>query len=208
MLAVGAGIAWGFVAAVIKELSGHLSNGLYGVLTNWSPYVLIAAGAAALFLASNAFQAGSLAASQPGLTIVDPLVASLLGVVLFGEHIRHDPAQLVGEGVALAILVASVILLSRSLLVQGEAADRLDQQGDAAPGTTPADAGTTERVIPLGDASLEGAGASVKEGGSPRRSATVLPDEDRSTTEPSAPDPASLLAPGGAQPTSVHRRRR
>lgn len=127
LLAIAAGIAWGFVAAVIKELSGHLSGGLYGVLTNWSPYVLIASGAAALFLASNAFQAGSLAASQPGLTIVDPLVASTLGVVLFGEHIRHDPLQLVGEGLALVVLVASVILLGRSQLVQGQAADGLDR---------------------------------------------------------------------------------
>jgi len=129
LLAVAAGITWGFVAAVIKELSGHLSGGLYGVFTNWSPYVLVITGAIALFLASNAFQAGSLAASQPGLTIMDPLVASVLGVVLFDEHIRHDPAQLLGEGVALAILVAGVILLSRSQLVQGPPADRLSERG-------------------------------------------------------------------------------
>jgi drug/metabolite transporter (DMT)-like permease len=129
LLAVAAGITWGFVAAVIKELSGHLSGGLYAVFTNWSPYVLIVTGALALFLVSNAFQAGSLAASQPGLTIMDPLVASVLGVVLFGEHIRHDPAQILGEGVALAVMVAGVILLSRSQLVQGPPADGLAEGG-------------------------------------------------------------------------------
>jgi len=154
LLAIAAGIAWGFVAAVIKELSSHLSGGLYGVLTNWSPYVLIASGAAALFLASNAFQAGSLAASQPGLTIVDPLVASTLGVVLFGEHIRHDPLQLVGEGLALVILVASVILLSRSQLVQGQAADGLDrpEQPARAPVEAPAPAGKTALALTLFEA--------------------------------------------------------
>ena len=129
LLAVAAGITWGFVAAVIKELSGHLSGGLYGVFTNWSPYVLVVTGAIALFLVSNAFQAGSLAASQPGLTIMDPLVASVLGVVLFGDHIRHDPVELLGEAVALAVLVAGVILLSRSPLVQGPPADRLGEGG-------------------------------------------------------------------------------
>jgi drug/metabolite transporter (DMT)-like permease len=129
LLAVAAGITWGFVAAVVKELSGHLSGGLYGVFTNWSPYVLVATGAVALFLVSNAFQAGSLAASQPGLTIMDPLVASVLGVVLFHEHIRHDPAQLLGEGLALVVLVAGVVLLSRSQLVQGPSADRLEERG-------------------------------------------------------------------------------
>jgi len=118
LLSISAGIAWGFVAAVIKELSSHVDQGLYAVLSNWSPYVLILSGAVAMFLVSNAFQAGPLAASQPGLTIVDPLVASLLGVTLFGEHIRYSPAHLAGEVVAVIILVASVVLLSRSPLIQ------------------------------------------------------------------------------------------
>ncbi len=82
--------------------------------------MLLVSGAASLFLASNAFQAGSLAASQPGLTIVDPLVASMLGVVLFGERLNHHPVALVGEVLAAAVLVVSVIALSRSPLVQEE----------------------------------------------------------------------------------------
>jgi drug/metabolite transporter (DMT)-like permease len=118
LLAIAAGIAWGFVAAVIKELSTHISAGPYAVFTNWSPYALLLTGAAAMFLLSNAFQAGPLAASQPGLTIVDPLVASLLGVTVFGEHIRHAPFDLLGEAVCLGILVSSVILLSRSTLIK------------------------------------------------------------------------------------------
>jgi hypothetical protein len=73
-----------------------------------------------MFLASNAFQAGSLAASQPGLTIVDPLVASALGVVLFGERLNHTPAAFTGEILAVALLVISVVVLSRSPLVHDE----------------------------------------------------------------------------------------
>ena len=120
MLAISAGIAWGFVAAIIKELSTHINAGPYAVFSNWSPYALLLTGAVAMFILSNAFQAGPLAASQPGLTIVDPLVASLLGVTVFGEHIRHSPFDLVGEGICLVILVASVILLSRSTLIKAE----------------------------------------------------------------------------------------
>jgi hypothetical protein len=82
--------------------------------------VLLLTGAAALFLASNAFQAGSLASSQPGLTVVDPLVASLLGVILFGERLDHHPLILAGEVLALGLLIASVVLLSRSQLVRDE----------------------------------------------------------------------------------------
>jgi drug/metabolite transporter (DMT)-like permease len=126
LLGVAAATGFGFVAAVIKELSSHLSQGPSGVFLNWSPYVLLLSGAAAMFLASNAFQAGSLAASQPGLTIVDPLVASALGVVLFGERLNHAPAAFIGEILAVALLVISVVVLSRSPLVHDE-----DENGNA-----------------------------------------------------------------------------
>jgi hypothetical protein len=94
--------------------------------------VLLLSGAAAMFLASNAFQAGSLAASQPGLTIVDPLVAGALGVVLFGESLRHNPLVLSGEVLAVALVIASVIMLSQSPLVQDEAAAEVGSTGPAA----------------------------------------------------------------------------
>jgi drug/metabolite transporter (DMT)-like permease len=91
-------------------------------------YVLLLSGAASMFLASHAFQAGSLAASQPGLTVVDPLVASLLGVVLFGERLVLEPVVLAGELVALLLLVGSVVLLSRSPLIRGEEASQAGAQ--------------------------------------------------------------------------------
>ena len=118
LLGIAAATGFGFVAAVVKELSTHLSQGPVAVFSNWSPYVLLLSGAASMFLASNAFQAGSLAASQPGLTLVDPLVASLLGVVLFGDRLNLHPAAFIGELVALAAIVSSVVFLSRSPLVQ------------------------------------------------------------------------------------------
>jgi len=119
LLGIAAATGFGFVAAVVKELSGHISQGPGAVFSNWSPYVLLVSGAAAMFLASNAFQAGSLAASQPGLTVVDPLVASVLGVVLFGDRIDTRPLALLGELIGLALVVGSVVILSRSPLVQG-----------------------------------------------------------------------------------------
>jgi len=117
-LGVATGISWGFVAAVIKELSSHTGGGLSVFLT-WSPYVLIAVGAGSMILSAHAFQAGPLAASQPGFTIVDPLVASLLGLFIFKEHIQLDPFSVVIEAAALGALVAGVVALSRSQLVQG-----------------------------------------------------------------------------------------
>jgi len=108
------------MAAVIKELSSHLGDGLGAIFSTWSIYVLIAAGAATILLASHALAAGPLAASQPGFTILDPLAASLLGVFLFGEHIRTGVLDLAAEALALAVVIAGAAALSRSCLISGE----------------------------------------------------------------------------------------
>jgi drug/metabolite transporter (DMT)-like permease len=120
VLGCATGIAWGFMAAVIKQLSSHLADGPGALFSAWSLYVLLAAGAATMLLASHALAAGPLAASQPGLTILDPLAASLLGVFLFGEHIRTGVLDLAAEALALAVVIAGAAALSRSALVTGQ----------------------------------------------------------------------------------------
>jgi drug/metabolite transporter (DMT)-like permease len=114
------GVAWGFVAAVIKEFSSHLGQGLGPIVSTWSLYVLIGAGAASLLLASHALAAGPLAASQPGFTILDPLAAGLLGLFLFGEHIQTAPLDLAAEALAVGLLAGGVLTLSHSRLLAAE----------------------------------------------------------------------------------------
>jgi drug/metabolite transporter (DMT)-like permease len=120
VLGAATGISWGFVAAVIKELSSHLDDGLGAIFSSWPVYLLLAAGAATMLLASHALAAGPLAASQPGFTILDPLSAGLLGVCLFGEHIRTGFLDLAGEALALAVVFAGASALSHSCLIRGE----------------------------------------------------------------------------------------
>jgi drug/metabolite transporter (DMT)-like permease len=114
VLGAATGISWGFMAAVIKELSSHLDNGIGAIFSSWSLYLLVAAGAATMLLASHALAAGPLAASQPGFTILDPLSASLLGVFLFGEHIRTGATDLAVEVLALGVVIAAAAALSHS----------------------------------------------------------------------------------------------
>ena len=119
-LGCATGISWGFVAAVIKELSSHLGDGAGAIASSWSLYVLIVAGAATTLLAAHALAAGPLAASQPGFTILDPLSAGMLGLFLFGEHIQAGIADLAGEAATLAVVIAGVSALSHSHLIVGE----------------------------------------------------------------------------------------
>jgi len=123
ILGSATGIAWGFVAAIIKELSSHLGGGLGAVFSTWSLYVLLVVGAATMLLASHALAAGPLAASQPGFTILDPLAASLLGIFLFGERIQTGPWDLAGEALALALVIAGAATISHSCFIRGELGD-------------------------------------------------------------------------------------
>jgi hypothetical protein len=100
-----------------------------------------------MLLASHALAAGPLAASQPGFTILDPLAASLLGVFLFGEHIRTDAAALAGEALALAVVIAGAAALSRSSLIAGENASP-SRQHEPAPSSA---ASTSPAICPPAD---------------------------------------------------------
>jgi drug/metabolite transporter (DMT)-like permease len=133
-LGIATGIAWGFVAAVIKEFSSRVSDGPAAIFTNWSVDVLIVVGAAAMLLASHAVAAGPLAASQPGFTIGDPVTAVLLGFFVFGERLGTSPAALVAEVLGLIVLAAGVLTLSGSWLIIGAESGRADCKPDEAGG--------------------------------------------------------------------------
>ena len=120
-LGVATGASWGFVAAVIRELGSRLDHGFGAVFSNWSPYVLIATGIMAMVLESNAVSAGTLAASQPGFTITDPLVATLLGIVVFDEKIRLGALELCGELAAAVLVIVGAVVLSHSPIVSSGA---------------------------------------------------------------------------------------
>ncbi|HVW32477.1 MAG TPA: lysylphosphatidylglycerol synthase domain-containing protein, partial [Acidimicrobiia bacterium] len=70
-------------------------------------------------ISQSAFQAGSLQASLPVLTITEPLVAAAIGLAAFHEHVATHGVRLVGLSVAVLVLAAGVIGLARSPLVVG-----------------------------------------------------------------------------------------
>lgn len=116
-LGAAAGIANALVAVFSKASAHLLAHGLLHALTSWQPYALVVAGAASLMLASSAFQAGSLAASLPMITVVDPIAATIIGALFFGESLTiHGVAPVLEVG-SIAAIVAGVFMLGRSPLV-------------------------------------------------------------------------------------------
>ena len=123
-LGIATGVSWGFIAAVIKELSSHVAGGPGAIFGNWSVYVLMGAGAAVMLLTSHAMAAGPLAASQPGFTLGDPVTAILLGAFLVAERLQTTPAALAAEVLGLAVLALGVWTLSSSDLISAHATPR------------------------------------------------------------------------------------
>ena len=53
---------------------------------SWQTYVLIVLGPTFFFLLQKTMQAGRLIASQPALTLTNPIVAGGFGIAVFGEQ--------------------------------------------------------------------------------------------------------------------------
>jgi drug/metabolite transporter (DMT)-like permease len=116
VLAVAAGSTFGLTAALMKAMTRTLSGGIGDLVTSWPIYAMVAAGALGMFLTQAAMNAGPLIAAQPGLTLSDPLISVLWGVLVFHEQVRQG-WYVIGEVFAAAVIVAGVIMLARSPLL-------------------------------------------------------------------------------------------
>jgi drug/metabolite transporter (DMT)-like permease len=119
VLSVGAGATFGLTAALMKGMTSAYPRGILAVLSSWQLYGMVAVGIAALFLVQSALNAGRLVAAQPGLTLTDPIVSILWGVLVFGEQIRTG-WFLVATIVGGLVILAAVLVLARSPLLSGE----------------------------------------------------------------------------------------
>lgn len=115
LFGLGAGITYGVTASLIKQVAGTINGDPLNLLTSWPVYALVAIGIGALALNQAAYRSGPLAASLPPMTMADPIVAIVIGVLVFNEHIAHGAGALaleVASGVV--VLVATVQLARRS----------------------------------------------------------------------------------------------
>jgi drug/metabolite transporter (DMT)-like permease len=131
LLGVATGTLFGIVAALVSGVGAAWAGGLPELLTAWQTYAVIVLGPTSFFLLQTALQAGELDASQPGFTLMNPLVGVLWGVFVFGERPRGG-AWIVGEVAGAAVIVAATLLLVRSPALRA---------GDPSAETQPASSG-------------------------------------------------------------------
>jgi drug/metabolite transporter (DMT)-like permease len=103
-LGIAAGGVFGLTAALMKGMTGTFSDGIGALLASWQLYSMITTGVLGMFLLQSAMNAGRLIAAQPGLTLTDPIVSILWGVLVFGERVR--------EGWFIALAVTGVFVMA------------------------------------------------------------------------------------------------
>ena len=119
--AVSGGICFGFVVTMMKVVldrsgSAIQHGGLIGPSTPFSVLVLAAAGAAGLAgisLVQRAYASGTADLVVAALTVVDPLVAVTLGIVLLGQATGAPVWCFPAFAAAEVIAIVGVVLMAR-----------------------------------------------------------------------------------------------
>ncbi|MDT7716643.1 MAG: hypothetical protein QOH09_2635 [Pseudonocardiales bacterium] len=120
LLGVATGIAFAGTATLIKACTSLLAHSPMAVVTSWQLYALLAGGAMGLLLNQLSFQAGPLSASLPAITVVNPLLAVLLGVMVYDENLRHTPWAIATEAGFLVLFTAAAFALTRHQTADAE----------------------------------------------------------------------------------------
>lgn len=109
----GAGILYGFVATLAKVVIRRVQDGNVEWLTILCIFFLIGASVAGAYFVQTAYSSGPPDLVIAGLTVVDPIVAVLIGILVLGEAARAPEWVFAVFVVAGAIAVWGVVSLAR-----------------------------------------------------------------------------------------------
>ena len=102
---VGAGVLYGFVATLAKVVINRTQNGNFEWLTLTCVLGLLLAAALGAYFVQNAYSSGPPDLVIAGLTVIDPLIAVGIGIVVLGE-VEQAPA-----GAAVAFIFAGIVAI-------------------------------------------------------------------------------------------------
>lgn len=114
LLGIAGGSLFGVAAVLTKGVVHLVTLGPSAVLTSIEFYALVAVAAVATSVQQSAFQAGDLQASLPATTIMEPVIASLLGFVVLGEYLDADRKVAAVLALAVVAMVAATVALARN----------------------------------------------------------------------------------------------
>lgn len=122
LLAMVSGALWGVFAVLTKGVVDRLGDGVTELLRTPELYAWVAVAIAGTAWQQSSFRAGSLTASLPTMTVTEPVVGSVLGVVILGETLRPGDAGGLTLVIAFAVMVFATVALARGEAATAESA--------------------------------------------------------------------------------------
>jgi hypothetical protein len=115
VLGLACGLIYGVTAGLLKSCAEIVSAHPLGLFSSWQLYAIMTLGAAAFALNQNAFQ-GRMTAPLIAMSLADPVVGVVLGLVVFHEHLAAGG----GRGAVVGLAVVAMVI---GTWLSGTAAD-------------------------------------------------------------------------------------
>lgn len=114
LLSTSAGIGYGLTGVFFATAGDAFeAGGLPRAVDAWQSWAAVLTGSASFSLLQNALAAADLVTVTPGLTLANPIVAVLWGLVVFGETGSGGPGVL-GAVIGSGLIIVGVLVLARS----------------------------------------------------------------------------------------------
>ncbi|GHE06370.1 DMT family transporter [Streptomyces alanosinicus] len=204
LLATASGIAFGMSSVFTKTVAEDWTHGIdLGDLPSLAAVALFAAGG--VVLSQAAYRGGGLAAPLATLTVVNPVLAAAVGILMFGETFRYGTTGTVLALCCAVVAAGGLVMLTTERMGRGGEPSLPDPAGpDAAPAGTGAESlpGLPQQRTAARDEAERAAPAASPE-------TDGVPDGDGVLDRDGVPDSAGVLdepglrdllatAPGGS----------
>ena len=116
-LAAAGGVLYACTAVLTKPATQAFTAGPARLAQTWQLYALLTLSLVAATAIQTAFQVGTIAASLPTLTAIEPVAGVALGIGVLGEHLTTGLGSVPPLGLAIFAMLAGIVVLARSPLV-------------------------------------------------------------------------------------------
>ena len=115
-----AGVLFGLSAALTKPTLDFLHDSVGEMLSHWEPYALAVAGILGFVLQQVSLGTGRLAPSVATVSVANPVVGILLGVILLDERLSRPAWHVVVASIGLAAALGGAVLISLARHAEAE----------------------------------------------------------------------------------------
>jgi uncharacterized membrane protein len=113
LLAGASGVAFGIASVLSKAVLAAFTSGGVGRESMLAGAMVVAFAGSGYVLGQLSYRGAGLAAPLATVSVTNPLVAAVAGVVVFGEGVRFGTAGLLAAGAAVLVMAVGVIGLAR-----------------------------------------------------------------------------------------------